>query len=175
MAPFQIEGASAHNGMVNVDPKSLQCTAAAGLFAVGCGTVVTDEGAIDFMRIEGQAKTVAANVLNFLSGHPMVEHTSGVSFTKHDLYSVFGHGHYAQLHTDNCGWQGICARFFCGFPFPCLCGCWLCGCNEGPCGYTCCRPGGKGLGKIFGVASKKPDQTPVMKWRAQNAANKKKT
>jgi thioredoxin reductase len=143
----EIDGATLPNGQVAVDHESLEATAAKGLFAIGCSDIVQKEGHISMPKIEGQCKTVAANVLAHLVGSRSVVHKEGMGFTKHDLASNFGIGHHTQIHTEKCGCPGFCVRYCCGFPLPCLFGCWCCGCAEGPCGYTCCRPAGRGPSK----------------------------
>jgi len=145
----QIDGAALSNGQVAVNQESLESTAVKGLFAIGCSDIVQQEGHISSPKIMGQVKTVAANVLAYLAGTASVVHTPKMGFVKHDIYSIFGTGYFSMLHTEKCGIPGMCCRYLCGFPFPCLFGCCLCGCDEGPCGYTCMRPAGGGHAKAI--------------------------
>ena len=152
-----------------VNPRSLEASAAKGLFAIGCSDIVGLEGAIDRILIENQSKTVAANVLHHLGGKSAaVVHGSGHSFTAHALVAHFGLGYYSQIHTEKCGCPGFCLRYCCGFPFPCLFGCWCAGCEEGPCGYTCLRPAGRGLSKMMENTMAKKGTTPMMDQAREN-------
>lgn len=168
----EIDGATLPNGQVVVNPKSLEATAAKGLFAIGCGDIAGREGGIDMGLISKQSESVAANLLHRLGGKSAaVVHSSGHAFAAHELCSHFGFGYYSQINTEKCGCPGFCLRYCCGCPFPCLFGCWCAGCEEGPCGYTCLRPAGRGLSKMLENMMAKKGATPMLD---QARANQKK-
>ena len=98
-----IDGATSPNGMVLQNHKTLQCTAEPAIFAVGCGDIITKEGCLFVPKTEAQIKTVAQNVVAFVSGEELRDHKEGAPFTDHEILVVFGHGYHTGIMSDNAG------------------------------------------------------------------------
>jgi NADH dehydrogenase FAD-containing subunit len=137
-----IDGATKENGLVVVNHDSLQSKVNPRIFAVGCSDLIEEEGWNGIPKILPSSKTVAINVLKYLNNDKsLVKHKTDMKAVKHEFYTHFGHGHFFHFNTDKCGMPGICCRYLCGFPFPCLC-CFCCAVPS-PCGFSCVKPTGK--------------------------------
>ena len=83
-------------------------------------------------------------------------------------FGTCGYGTYSQVNIEGCPPLIRALTFLCGFPLPCCCGCWACGCGEGPCGFSCSKVRGKGLSQFL-LKAELNDVNPVKKFGKRNS------
>jgi hypothetical protein len=86
-------------------------------------------------------------------------------------FGTCGYGTYSQVNIEGCPPLIRALTFLCGFPLPCCCGCWACGCGEGPCGFSCSKVRGKGLSQFL-LKAELNDVNPVKKFGKRNGLDK---
>jgi len=128
----------------------LQCKAHLELFGIG----VTDLNEPALMpKLEGQWKSVCANIKLLLASKPLKQHTEGVAAMKLPPMLLIGRGKNGWGHIDfgnvPVPLKVCCCGGFAGFPFfPCVC-CWPC-CTPCACGHCCGAPTGSGPAAFHG-------------------------
>lgn len=163
-----IEGAAAADGRVVFNPETFQSKVSAGLFAIGCGN--DDLIPTTIPCIERQVPILVHNVLQYLSSptSSLKLFDRGQLFVHHQSFATCGYGTYSQVNTEGCPSMAQAMVFLCGFPLPCCFGCWLCGCREGPCGFSCTSGRGSGLSKTLLYLEMSKGGNPVQKFCARH-------
>lgn len=142
-------GLANDKGAVQVN-EFLQATGNPKVFAVGC----CDREFSHMVKINGQAKSVAKNVLLLLQSKPLVSHKEAMPNLTSGPGLKIGQT-FAWINSPMLGAPLSTCCFACGFPVcPCIC-CWplaACGCNECHpllCGFCCSYPEGSGVAALF--------------------------